>query len=804
MKALENFDLKKDDEIYNNIFAEGSSEDDDFEVSKSNCLNEDSFDSDFYQEESISEFDEGDEDKGKMNNQKKNNSEKIDQNEKYKKGINKDMRGKGKIKLGKKVNENYNKEKNEEVIPPKLNIDSDITHNISIDKTPIEYNSNLINEKNLEENEITENNTENNINQKEEYIAPPKKGRLGLKISKKSLGKSNLNFLLKEPEPLPNEEAILLGMKRNRRKISYDNVVDLEMLDIDKIDEMENMDEEEIESSESEKKELSENSEEFIPKLSEKKIKEKSLQADNNYNENVENSDIVSEGENKEENIIYEKEESVNEKSEKSDKINKFKFKQKIQEKKIRFTRKFIDYDEDEDFIKKKKKFKESINRGKKLNAKVAKKRINEDDEKINKVNDKVNSSKKENKVYNINENKKDEFYNSQNTTKGVLGSSDRKNTRNRVATRIEQISNVTNFDNIMNKQSNEYVIISDFNIIIKKSILEETKDISFILKYPNPEIIFSDTNTIILPKYILTEASAELNSNQNKKVISKKKSNSTDIIQPIQPIRKVSEKNRKFSDVKNQTESNNEIACLYQDGNIQEKFDDFDVDMNINEDLEDNLNDDNYENEDNNDNSESDLMKYNDKNYRRKQKVFDEDFVVGTQKKLNVPKVQTAQPKLSYHEKLSQKDLLYEAIFTELYNIKSLEDMQRLEELNKRDVNYSNKKQFSEFIKTKRKIIRKDNVENEDIDKDKIEINSHAKSENEKFSDEKDNLVNKVSKEGFKQIDNQKKEDMQNTIIKINEEKKEDFEEEKPEKMDIEELIQRKIKELEQEESKT
>jgi hypothetical protein len=165
---------------------------------------------------------------------------------------------------------------------------------------------------------------------------------------------------------------------------------------------------------------------------------------------------------------------------------------------------------------------------------------------------------------------------------------------------------------------------------------------------------------------------------------------------------------------------------------------------------------------------------------------------------------VQTAQPKLSYHEKLSQKDLLYEAIFTELYNIKSLEDMQRLEELNKRDVNYSNKKQFSEFIKTKRKIIRKDNVENEDIDKDKIEINSHAKSENEKFSDEKDNLVNKVSKEGFKQIDNQKKEDMQNTIIKINEEKKEDFEEEKPEKMDIEELIQRKIKELEQEESKT
>jgi len=50
--------------------------------------------------------------------------------------------------------------------------------------------------------------------------------------------------------------------------------------------------------------------------------------------------------------------------------------------------------------------------------------------------------------------------------------------------------------------------------------------------------------------------------------------------------------------------------------------------------------------------------------------------------------------------DKPSQKDLLFEAIFTEIYNMKSLENIQKLEELNKRDSNNLNKKQFSDFIK--------------------------------------------------------------------------------------------------------
>jgi hypothetical protein len=55
--------------------------------------------------------------------------------------------------------------------------------------------------------------------------------------------------------------------------------------------------------------------------------------------------------------------------------------------------------------------------------------------------------------------------------------------------------------------------------------------------------------------------------------------------------------------------------------------------------------------------------------------------------------------------EKPSQKDLLYEAIFTEIYNIKSLEDMQRLEELNKRDTSSTNKKQLVEFVKIQKRL---------------------------------------------------------------------------------------------------
>jgi hypothetical protein len=178
----------------------------------------------------------------------------------------------------------------------------------------------------------------------------------------------------------------------------------------------------------------------------------------------------------------------------------------------------------------------------------------------------------------------------------------------------------------------------------------------------------------------------------------------------------------------------------------------------------------------------ESDLMKYNDRNFRRKQKQFDEDFVTGTQKKA-APRLAPQAPfKLSYQEKLTQKDLLYEAIFTELYNIKSLEDMQRLEELNKRDVNYSSKKQFSEFIKVKRRIIRED----EEGVKDKEVV--------------KEEKVLKPLDVEMVEGDNVKEVSIDEKIEKGLDEARKADEEGRKDKVDIEELIRRKVLEREEE----
>lgn len=168
------------------------------------------------------------------------------------------------------------------------------------------------------------------------------------------------------------------------------------------------------------------------------------------------------------------------------------------------------------------------------------------------------------------------------------------------------------------------------------------------------------------------------------------------------------------------------------------------------------NINDENY-NQENDD--YSDLMKYNDKNFK-KQKIYDEDYNVN---KKNIPRANNQQQipvKLSYHEKLSQKDLLYEAIFTELYNIKSLEDMQRLEELNKRDVNYSNKKQFPEYIKVIRRIKKTADVidpavfvmqetNNDNCEKvEGDEKNNNCVKKHEEMLDEEKNGILKVNSE--------------------------------------------------------
>jgi hypothetical protein len=57
-----------------------------------------------------------------------------------------------------------------------------------------------------------------------------------------------------------------------------------------------------------------------------------------------------------------------------------------------------------------------------------------------------------------------------------------------------------------------------------------------------------------------------------------------------------------------------------------------------------------------------------------------------------------------SYHQQplLSQKELLYEAIFTEIFNNQSLEELRRMEELNKRELPSTIKKKFNEFVKIK------------------------------------------------------------------------------------------------------
>ena len=87
--------------------------------------------------------------------------------------------------------------------------------------------------------------------------------------------------------------------------------------------------------------------------------------------------------------------------------------------------------------------------------------------------------------------------------------------------------------------------------------------------------------------------------------------------------------------------------------------------------------------------------------------------------------------------EKPSQKDLLYEAIFTEIYNIKSLEDMQRLEELNKRDTTNNNKKHFSEFVKIRKRLSNYVKREPEPDKKQTSTTSTNTNTNNEKENKE-------------------------------------------------------------------
>ncbi len=76
-------------------------------------------------------------------------------------------------------------------------------------------------------------------------------------------------------------------------------------------------------------------------------------------------------------------------------------------------------------------------------------------------------------------------------------------------------------------------------------------------------------------------------------------------------------------------------------------------------------------------------------------------------------------QTKYSFlQEKMSQKELLLEAIFTEYYNNQSLIEMQRLEDLNKKEISTTGKKTFSEFVKIvdSNKLNKIEQVEEEEL----------------------------------------------------------------------------------------
>jgi hypothetical protein len=114
-----------------------------------------------------------------------------------------------------------------------------------------------------------------------------------------------------------------------------------------------------------------------------------------------------------------------------------------------------------------------------------------------------------------------------------------------------------------------------------------------------------------------------------------------------------------------------------------------------------------------------------------KKQKVSDGDINKGDIQsdfenkgseadKLKLEKLKSKDQTVKYsylQDKPSQKDLLFEAIFTEIYNKKSLEEMQRLEDLNKRELTSSSKKQFNEYVrffKTEKDI---ETIEKQNID---------------------------------------------------------------------------------------
>lgn len=109
---------------------------------------------------------------------------------------------------------------------------------------------------------------------------------------------------------------------------------------------------------------------------------------------------------------------------------------------------------------------------------------------------------------------------------------------------------------------------------------------------------------------------------------------------------------------------------------------------------------------------NDDDIMEYNDEFYRDQEKrnIQTEEENKKIIKKLKKPEKgqDGTQAPVRYNfmqEKLSQKDLLIEAIFTEYYNIQSLQEMQRLEDLNKKEMPTQGRRQFTEYVRILKRI---------------------------------------------------------------------------------------------------
>jgi len=107
----------------------------------------------------------------------------------------------------------------------------------------------------------------------------------------------------------------------------------------------------------------------------------------------------------------------------------------------------------------------------------------------------------------------------------------------------------------------------------------------------------------------------------------------------------------------------------------------------------------------------DEDGMEYNDEFYRDQENINiqNEEENKKIIKKFKKPEKQEGTVAVKYNfmqEKLSQKDLLIEAIFTEYYNIQSLQEMQRLEDLNKKEIPTQGRREFTEYVRFVKRVV--------------------------------------------------------------------------------------------------